>query len=541
MLKVFLVEDEALIREGLRDRIPWEQYGYRFVGEAPDGEVALPLIRKTHPDVLITDIKMPFMDGLSLSRIVREEFPKMKILIISGYDDFEYAREAITIGVDQYILKPVTRMNLRKVLQELKEKIEAEQEKEDYQSRLADEMHAYEQFSMRHFFEQVLEGELCVTEIYDEAAKRALDLSAACYNLLFLYMQEKKENGSEHEMNSFVRRQEEILHYFLRYPQYILFRWSINCYGILIKCDREEMDGCMERAIEQVQNSCAQEETDMDWHIVAGKAVERLSMLPECYDRVKHYSAYRFLYPKKHILTEEMLQNYLPVQDDVKIAEVDSAKMSPEIITEFLEKGSSKEVYNFVESYLQNIAEVMHSVMFRDYVTLNIRFAVLSFIEEAGVSKEQYLERIGKYGSHVHVQEGELFEYFVAILQTAINMRDEQNSNLSSKTLKKAIAYIDEHYTSESLTLGSVACEVQVSANYLSSVFSQNMEKTFTEYLSEKRMEKARKLLRSTELPASEIAAQVGYKDPHYFSFVFKKTQGVSPREYRSRKEGTDA
>ena len=104
------------------DRIPWEQYGYRFVGEAADGEVALPLIRKTRPDVLITDIKMPFMDGLSLSRIVREEFPKTKILIISGYDDFEYAREAISIGVDQYILKPVTRMSLRKVLQELKRK-----------------------------------------------------------------------------------------------------------------------------------------------------------------------------------------------------------------------------------------------------------------------------------------------------------------------------------------------------------------------------------------------------------------------------------
>ena len=185
MLKVFLVEDETIIREGLRDRIPWEQYGYRFVGEAADGEVALPLIRKTRPDVLITDIKMPFMDGLSLSRIVREEFPKTKILIISGYDDFEYAREAISIGVDQYILKPVTRMSLRKVLQELKEKIEAEQEQEDFQSKLANEMHEYEQFSIRHFFEQVLEGELCVTEIYDEAAKWSLDLSASCYKLLF--------------------------------------------------------------------------------------------------------------------------------------------------------------------------------------------------------------------------------------------------------------------------------------------------------------------------------------------------------------------
>ena len=107
MLKVFLVEDERVIREGLRDNIPWEQYGYRFIGEASDGEMALPMIRKLKPDVLITDIKMPFMDGLSLSEIVKEEFPKTKIIIISGYDDFEYARGAILVGAEQYLLKPI--------------------------------------------------------------------------------------------------------------------------------------------------------------------------------------------------------------------------------------------------------------------------------------------------------------------------------------------------------------------------------------------------------------------------------------------------
>ena len=88
MLRVFLVEDESVIREGLRDKIPWEQYGFQFVGEAADGEMALPLIRKLKPDVLITDIKMPFMDGISLSAIVKEEFPRTRVIINSGYDDF---------------------------------------------------------------------------------------------------------------------------------------------------------------------------------------------------------------------------------------------------------------------------------------------------------------------------------------------------------------------------------------------------------------------------------------------------------------------
>ncbi|MDE6318656.1 MAG: response regulator, partial [Lachnospiraceae bacterium] len=109
MLKVFLVEDESIVREGLRDNIPWEQWGYQFVGEAGDGEMALSLIQKTKPDVLLTDIKMPFMDGLSLSRLVHQEFPDMKIIILRGYADFEYARGASQVGAEQYLLKPITR------------------------------------------------------------------------------------------------------------------------------------------------------------------------------------------------------------------------------------------------------------------------------------------------------------------------------------------------------------------------------------------------------------------------------------------------
>ena len=113
MLKVFLVEDERIMREGLRDSIPWEKYGYVFVGEASDGEMALPLIRKTRPDVLITDIKMPFMDGLALSQIVTSEFPGTKIIIISGYASFEYAQNALKYGVNDYLLKPIVSILLQ--------------------------------------------------------------------------------------------------------------------------------------------------------------------------------------------------------------------------------------------------------------------------------------------------------------------------------------------------------------------------------------------------------------------------------------------
>lgn len=529
MLKVFLVEDESVIREGLRDKIPWEQYGYTFVGEAADGEMALPLIRKTRPDVLITDIKMPFMDGLSLSKIVNAELPRTKIIIISGYDDFEYARQAIQAGVEQYLLKPITKLTLRKTLLEMKEKIQQDKEQKDYQAQFQNDLHVYEQFSRRRFMEKLLEGELSVQEIYQGAAKLGLQLSASSYNLLFLYLQEKDKE----RMEQFLQRQDQVLHYFLRHPQYILFRWNVNCYGVLIKGEKSQMEELSQRGLAHIRQVCTGEE-QLEWYAALGKPVERLSMLPQCYQGVNHYFAYRFIVPGIQVLTEDTLAEYLTAQEDRGIKGVDTAKMNPELIRDFLEKGSVSEICDFVESYLQSIGEALESRMFRDYVVLHIRFTAIAYLESIGVSQEEYIKRLGD--KDVCRKAAEIPDYFAFMLKTAMDIREENSSYQSGKLLRRAQEYIDENYDREELSLNNVAAEVNVSANYLSAVFSQTMQKTFVEYVTGKRMEKARKLLRTTDCSSSEIAAQVGYKDPRYFSFVFKKTQGVSPREYRNGK-----
>ena len=129
MIRVFLVEDEAIIRRGIRDNINWENNGFEFVGEAGDGEYAYPLILKSEPDILITDIKMPFMDGLELSRLVKKALPQTKIIILSGYNEFDYAKEAIKIGISDYLLKPVTSAGLMDALKKVAETIREEREK----------------------------------------------------------------------------------------------------------------------------------------------------------------------------------------------------------------------------------------------------------------------------------------------------------------------------------------------------------------------------------------------------------------------------
>lgn len=131
MIKVFLAEDEIVIRNGIKNSIEWEKEGYEFVGEAGDGELAYPMILKTKPDILITDIRMPFMDGLELSRLVRQELPDIRILILSGYDEFDYAKEAIKLRVAEYLLKPVSSAKLLGVLKEITASIYQEREERE--------------------------------------------------------------------------------------------------------------------------------------------------------------------------------------------------------------------------------------------------------------------------------------------------------------------------------------------------------------------------------------------------------------------------
>ena len=536
MLKIFLVEDESIVREGLRDNIPWQQYGYKFVGEASDGEMALPMIQKTQPDVLLTDIKMPFMDGLSLSRIVHQEFPDMKIIIISGYDDFEYARQAISVGVEQYLLKPITRANLQKVLTELKAKIESEQEQKNYQEKFQNETREYEQFSRTNFFMKVFEGRMPVQEIYEEAAKLSLRLNAPCYNLMMFSLLEKREGANAgFESEEFARKREELLHYFVRYPEYIVFRWNINTYGVLMQGSAVQMPDMADRCLENVKRICQPVEDIFDWYAAVGEPVERLSMLAECYSNVNHYFAYRFLVPNEHIFTKEVTDSYMPREEGGKIGDIDCSKVDQELIKDFLLKGSRDEIADFVDSYLLSIQEALKSRLFQNYLVFHIHFVTMSYVEEIGCDKKELLELLGEEQiQEVNLTLEELSPYIQNILEKAMELRDRESDNQSKKVLKKAIEYIEENYAQESLSLNTVSGVVNVSPGYFSAIFSQAMETTFIEYVTQKRMEKAKKLLRQTEKHSGEIALEVGYKDPHYFSFVFKKTQGCTPREYRS-------
>ena len=188
MLKIFLAEDEVIVRETIKRMIPWENLGFELVGEAADGEMALPLLIRQQPDLLITDIKMPFMDGLTLARLAKKEVPGLKVVILSGYDDFNYAKQAINIGVEDYLLKPITKNALIERLTEIRSRYEDEKTQREYYEKFHREMQAYEKNSSRDFFEALVSGSLDMMEVYKRAEKLGLDIVAESYNVLIFTM-----------------------------------------------------------------------------------------------------------------------------------------------------------------------------------------------------------------------------------------------------------------------------------------------------------------------------------------------------------------
>lgn len=523
LLKVFLVEDECVVREGLRDCIDWERYGFEFCGDAPDGELALPQIRKLRPDILITDIKMPFMDGLALSKLVCAELPETRIILISGHNDFEFAQEAIEIGVEQYLLKPVTKTSLLKTLEDVSRKIDEEREQKAYLRQFQQEGQEYEQYARRKFFEQITSGTLRVSEIYEQAKKLQIDIDAEGYNVILLTLQSK---GTAEYSQTLAERLEELMAYLLRYGEYLLFRCNLMTYCVIVKGSAAGLDAAVHRCLENIQRRCGGDEA-LAWYAAVSEPVARLSELPSCYAKAHTILSYRHLLPERHVLTADVLQKpqrgALPALD-----EVDASKADPAIIRNFLQTGMREEIPDFVSEYLASFGNALDSMLFRQYVLLELRFSAIRAAKGFGYSQEEFLRPLGsRQMLTTDVDRDSLQKNCAALLRRAIDLREEESGNQYKSMLKRALRYIDQNYTDENLSLNTVAKAANISPNYFSGVFSQEMGQTFVEYLTEKRMERAKELLRYSGKRSSEVAYEVGYRDPRYFSFLFKKRRAA--------------
>lgn len=537
-IKVFLVEDEMVIRRGIKNSIDWEKEGYIFCGEASDGELAYPMIIKEKPDILITDIRMPFMDGLELCKLVKKELPNIKILILSGYDEFDYAKEAIRLGVTEYLLKPISSGKLLEALNGVSESIRREKEDKDLVRKYMEEMRENTEHEKQKFFEQMIAGNLSMADALETGKKYEMSLSAGMYNLLLFRFTLGEENRKSGEL---LGEAEYAIEKLTERLEYVFeFQRGVEGWAFLLMADNEEQ---MSERVKELSKDL--EEIMKNYSTIAyfggiGQPVARLRELEESFREAERALAARFTMELNRIISVDdirMAQN-VDTLDDIEITSFGEIEKTRTMLEKFLNNGVEDEIDEFVDVYINELPEEnLKSVLMRQYIIMDAYIVMMSFCEKIeGIEGEMQAQSEELKNSMKTIQTvEEIKNYIRMLLKKIIGVRDTISGRRYSDIIEIAKDQIRKTYMSDEISLNTVAAEVGMSPSYFSSIFSKEMGKTFVKYLTEIRMDRAKELLMCSSMKTSEIGYEVGYKDPHYFSYIFKKTQNCTPKEFRAR------
>ena len=537
-IKVFLVEDEMVIRRGIKNSIDWEKEGYIFCGEASDGELAYPMIIKEKPDILITDIRMPFMDGLELCKLVKKELPNIKILILSGYDEFDYAKEAIRLGVTEYLLKPISAGKVLEALNGVSESIRREKEDKDLVRKYMEEMRENTEHEKQKFFEQMIAGNLSMADALETGKKYEMNLSAGMYNLLLFRFTLGEENRKSGEL---LGEAEYAIEKLTERLEYVFeFQRGVEGWAFLLMADNEEQ---MSERVKELSKDL--EEIMKNYSTIAyfggiGQPVARLRELEESFREAERALAARFTMELNRIISVEdirMAQN-VDTLDDIEITSFGEIEKTRTMLEKFLNNGAEDEIDEFVDVYINELPEEnLKSVLMRQYIIMDAYIVMMSFCEKfEGIEGEMQAQSEELKNSMKTIQTlEEIKNYIRMLLKKIIGVRDTISGRRYSDIIEIAKDQIRKTYMSDEISLNTIAAEVGMSPSYFSSIFSKEMGKTFVEYLTEIRMDRAKELLMCSSMKTSEIGYEVGYKDPHYFSYIFKKTQNCTPKEFRAR------
>ncbi len=525
MIKVILVDDEIAIREGIRNSFPWEESGYTLVGEAPDGEIALPLIRDENPDILITDIRMPFMDGMALCREVKRTMPWIGIVILSGYDDFSYAREAISLGVQEYLLKPITAKELKEVLDRIsarmREERKARESVESMRRRLATGNRFVKDKLLSSLFVEAPD-EVESKQMIEQLRSLGINLVAGCYSVLDIPFDDPNGNR-ETGMNALYALAE-------RSGGSVQVCATKHGANALIlggnEADTEERAYAFaSSAVYELEVSGAQ-----NIMVAIGEQVSTLTDISRSMKSARHI---------RHVMNRADRNKAMRI---IGTREADDQpNLLPNLdfrpLAERLQYATAESFSKVFEEYAASLgATDIHSSVTRDYLRMEALMTAASVIRGAGGDPEEILN-LKQYESSMLPGESEDLEPARQILLSALRYRDSHNPLHGHSAVAQARYYLSEHFSNPNLMLQDVAGFVGMSNSRFSTVFSQETGHTFTAYLTALRMSKARELLKATEMRSSEISEAVGYSDPHYFSYLFKKRVGMTPSEYRKQDE----
>lgn len=522
MYSVFLVDDEPIVLDGIRSKIQWEENGFKFAGEATDGEIALSMIQEIKPDILITDIKMPFMDGLQLATAIKKTQPWIKIIILSGHDEFDYAKRAISIGIEDYLLKPFTANEVLDALKKAASHIDKERTQLSDINKMKEELKSRDKLLQKDFLTNLVKGSENMTNIMESCQELNINLLSRYYKILISNISSKTKNDQNIQeacsrINSYSASWENCISFFRHANQLIVIQKGNT---------QEDLEENIYNLAETIEHIVSQNQ-DCTTITAIGKTVEHTSSISSSYSDAKAIlDAGKF-----------ENQNKIISADDIKIDNnglLDLKESDP--LVDRLKYASKSDISAIVTESM----DLIHSNsgqfnVFASYILLDLIFEVSKLVESLGGNiKEVNPDILQQSFVEKAVEDEENFiNVLEEVLKFALEYRDSKITGRYGDVILKAKKYIDENYADQNTTLTTVADVVCLSPNHFSTIFSQECKITFIEYLTNVRIENAKRLIKSTDMKGYDIAYECGFSDPHYFSYIFKKNTGVTPREYK--------
>ena len=511
MCRIFLVDDEIAARETIRASIPWEELGLELAGEATDGEIALSMLREASADVLITDIRMPYMDGMELCRRVRQEMPSVRIVIVSACEEFACAREALSLDVRAYLSKPVDAAALREALKQIAVELREEERRGEREAAFQEYMAASGHVFKEKLLEDLYGGADAETLL---RFARAVRINLVAKRYLVMLMQPVLSAPTGRELSTVQGVLERLVE--ASGGTAFLHRGG-NDFSLLVLGDGAEHLVRRANELAQVFRREVERAVGVGLHVAIGKDVGDLSGIAASLADARaqldasfpHHGIRGLLAPEALALSQYEGPPLAALLKYATLSDVDA----------IVDRCTA--VLNAVHS------ERLDSHFFVDALLESSRIIRESQGDPREVIPEAF--RLQSEG----VKEQDMLSLCRDMLRKAISFRDSRGSVRYGGVIRKAQAYIDEHFADSSLTLGDVAAHVALSNNHFCTIFSREVGETFIEYLTSIRIHRAGELLRTTNMRTSEVAYAVGYNDPHYFSYLFKKNTGLSPRDYR--------
>ncbi len=537
MYRILLVDDEILVRDAIKENIDWEGLGCELTGICENGQQAAEFVKQHPVDIVLTDILMPYMDGMELSHFLHDNYPDIVIVIFSGFGEFEYAKKAIQYNVSEYLLKPVTAMELTEVINKMKDKVDQRRKEKAKMERLTRASENYRknaQIIRSKAIEAVVNCTVDVKTGMEQLEAMGIELTeGSCRVAIF-----DIDIYSDIYQVDTVKRQESALMAFVLYnisdeivkreQAGIAYQEGGNHVCILFqeKWGRD-LNGKTKEICREIQQKM-QEVMGISVSVGIGKWVRRTEQLLISHDTAEKAIQYRYL------LGEGLLLDMEEMKPEQNISLEKYLNDLSEAIKAGAQENAEKAMGDIEEAVKGAMVEKSRACMYLQQVIRTID----RICEDVSADMEKILKGRDMLLQQVTEQKsfGRACDVVREYVMKMFKMLTDMNSSSGQRQARMAVEYIQKNYMNPNLSLNDICSYLNISTSYFSTIFKEMTGETFTEVLIRTRMEKAKELLENTTMKNYEIAEKVGFSDPHYFGISFKKMTGITPTEYAREK-----